>query len=709
MDRVKNLIATMTIKEKIGQCVMIEPVFLLENLNQKKPIYSGLLDEQFLDKILNEYHIGFLLFGGITRIKNDLPSDWAEYIDGVNRFASKHDKIPLLYGVDAVHGSNFVKGTTIFPHNLAISSTWNPNLAEEYMDVVGKELETIGINLNFAPTIDVARDQRWGRVYESLGEDPLLASRFSSALVTGLQKNKRVGACAKHFIGYGESNYGFDRTPADLSDRVLQEIHIPPFKAAIEAGVKSIMVNGGVLNGIAVPASKAILTNTLKEEMNFKGIVMSDWEDVSRLVTRHRIAKNKREAIKKAFNAGLDMSMIVSDLETVDLMVVLVQNNEITMTRLDQAVENILNVKMQLGLFEKKTIDVATVNQKIHMSKSKNIAKKIAEESFVLLKNDSNILPLSSKKQKILVTGKTANSKRHLCGGWTLNWASANEEDLDFDTLIEALRKDSNDCEFTHISEVQDLQKINLSSYDNIITVVGEEPHSEWLGDSYTMDIEEDEREILEYLQKSEEDIIVVSLLARPQNVKWIDKFAKGILWAYTPGSEGAQAVVDTLFGRVSPSGKTTITFPKSPNQIPLHYNMRGYLSGEIISKYDPLYPFGYGLSYTTFEYSNITVKDTISTEDDLTLSVEVKNTGEYKSKEVVQLYITDLFASVSRPLLELKAFQKIELEPNESQKVLLKVSKEDLSFYDECMIKVNEPRDIEISISNIKKVIHIR
>ena len=268
MNRINELLNRMTIKEKIGQCVMIEPVFLLEALNKNNK-YSGLLDENFLNLIVNEYHIGTILYGGVTRIGNDLPLEWANHFNTINQYVRRHHKIPLLIGVDAIHGVNFVKEMTIFSHNLGVASTWNPTLAEAYMDIVGKELEAIGINLNFAPTIDVARDQRWGRVYESLGEDPLLASAFSKALVTGLQKDKQIAACAKHFVGYGESNYGFDRTPADISERILKEIHIPPFQAAIEAGVKSIMVNGGDLNGIAVLASKKVLKQTLREPMFF--------------------------------------------------------------------------------------------------------------------------------------------------------------------------------------------------------------------------------------------------------------------------------------------------------------------------------------------------------------------------------------------------------------------------------------------------------
>lgn len=704
MNTIDQIISSMTIREKIGQCVMIEPVFLLEKLKK----YDSIMNEGFLDLVINDYKVGCFLYGGVTRIKNDLPIEWATYINDLNMFVSKSNKIPLLIGIDAVHGVNFVKGTTIFSHNLGVVSTWNPDLSEAYMDIVGKELESMGINLNFAPTIDIARDQRWGRVYESLGEDPVLASAFSTAFVKGLQKDKQVAACAKHFVGYGESNYGFDRTPADLSERVLKEIHIPPFKAAIHAGVKSIMVNGGDVNGIAVPASKKLLTNTLRDDLGFNGIVMSDWEDVSRLVTRHRIANNKKEAIKRAFNAGLDMSMIVSDLDTIHVMEDLVEANEISLERLNQAVRNILTVKMDLGLFEGSKIDLDKVANKDYLQASKQIAKQVAEESFVLLKNDSTKLPLDNSKQAILLTGKTANSKRHLCGGWTLNWASANEEDLEFNTILQSLESFSKDISITYAPDIETLRQLNLDGFDNIISVIGEEPHSEWVGDSYSMDIEETERELLEYLRSSNKDIIVVSLLARPQNVKWIDDFAKSILWAYTPGSEGADAIVDMLFGLISPSGKTPITFPKSSNQIPIYYNMRGYLEGEIITNYDPLYPFGYGLSYTSFEYSNLIVKDVISTTDDLEISVSVKNTGSNKSKEVVQLYASDLSASVNRPLRTLKAFKKIELEPLESKRVTLTVSNADLAFYDEFMSLINEERTIKLRVSNLVKEVQI-
>lgn len=702
---IDELLKNMTIKEKIGQCVMIEPVFLFESINENDK-YTGLQDEKFLNLLINEYHIGTILFGGITRIENDLPIEWARYLKKINDFSRKSNKIPMLIGVDAIHGVNFVKGTTIFSHNLGVASTWNPKLAETYMDTVGKELVGMGINLNFAPTIDVARDPRWGRVYESLGEDQLLASRLSTALVTGLQKDKQIAACAKHFIGYGESNYGFDRTPADITERTLKEIHIPPFKAAIEAGVKSIMVNGGDLNGIAVPASKKVITNLLKEELNFHGIVMSDWEDVSRLITRHRIARNKSEAIKRSFNAGLDMSMIVSDLETLELMEKLVRNNEITMERLNQAVKNILQVKADLGLYKQDYIDLIKTDNNGYKESTRLVAKQIAEESFVLLKNDF-VLPLNNDHKRILLTGKTANSRRHLCGGWTLNWASANEEDLHFETIYDVLSKKSN-LDVVYAENLNELKNVDLSKFDKIISIVGEEPHSEWLGDSYDMEIEQDEKDILEYLRDLSQSVIVVSLLARPQNVKWIDDFAKAILWAYTPGSEGAKAIVDMLFGVVSPSGKTPITFPKSANQVPLHYNMRGYFSGEIISKYDPLYPFGYGLSYSKFEYSELDALDSIKQNETLIVKVKVKNIGKFIAKEVVQLYMTDMYASVNRPLKQLKAFEKIELKPDEEKEVTLTVTSYDLSFYDEFMNYVNEPREVKIMVSNLEKVIKI-
>ena len=712
-NKVNELLSQMTLKEKIGQCNMIEPFFLFEKLNKsEKQPFTSLLDERFLDKLLNEYHIGFLLFGGASSHGNDKAEIWADYLKKINDYnmSKSRLKIPLFFGVDAVHGANFIKGSTIFSHNLGVVSTWNLELAKEYALVVGEELETLGININFAPTVDVARDQRWGRVYESLGEDPYLASKMSEVLVQGLQATGEVGACAKHFVGYGESSNGMDRTPADLSERSIWETHIPPFVSAINAGVKTIMVSGGDVNGTPMPASKKLMTDVLRNKLGFKGLILSDWEDVYRLYKHHHIAKDKEEAIMKAFNAGLDLNMMVTDIDTLDIMERLVNDNKISLERLNETVKRVLRLKFELGMFEKKEIDVKRAVESSGNQESKTIAKRVALESITLLKNDDLILPISKNIRKILVTGKTAGSKRHLCGGWTLGWDSAKEEDLDFLTIIEALKLEVPECNITYAENLDELKEIDLAkeNFDLCLSVVGETPHSEWLGDSFDLAIENDEIILLKAAKETGLPVVMISLIGRPVNMVWAQENIPAILWAYLPGSFGADAIIETLFGDFNPSGKLPITFPKGGNQVPVVYNARRYTGGAVFTKYEPLYPFGYGLSYTEFEYSNLEVADQVHLGDDCLVSVEVKNVGDFPGDEVIQVYLQDQYASVTRPLKSLKGFKKIHLDINESKKINFRLTKDELSLYDENLQWVEEKRKIEIQVGSLKRIIEI-
>jgi len=712
-DKINELLAKMTIKEKIGQCHMIEPFFLLEKLNKtaKEP-YIDLLDERFLDKLLNEYQIGFLLFGGISSLGNDSAEMWARFIKKINQYNQTKTrlKIPLFFGVDAVHGANFIKGTTYFSHNLGVVSTWNQELAFKYATVVGKELETLGINVNFAPSVDVARDQRWGRVYESLGEDPFLAAKMSEVLVQGMQKNGKLAACAKHYLGYGESSNGMDRTPADISERNIWETHIPPFHAAINSGVKTIMVSGGDVNGLPMPANKRLLKDVLRNKLGFKGLTLSDWDDVYRLYKNHHITSTKKEAIMKAFNAGLDLNMMVADVETLLIMEQLVNEKKISLERLDEAVTRVLRTKFELGMFEAAEIDVEKAIQHSGNPESKQIARQVALESITLLKNNHQLLPIAKTAKQILVTGKTASSKRHLCGGWTLGWDTAKEEDLDFLTIIEALRLKHPDCNFIYVKDIDELPALNINKdqFDLCLSIVGETPHSEWLGDSYDLAIEKQELDLLKAANAINLPQIMVSIIGRPVNMVWAEANLSAILWAYLPGSEGANAIVDVLFGDYNPAGKLPITFPRDANQIPIVYNARKYSSSEIFTRYEPLYPFGYGLSYTEFEYSNLQAKDQIKLGDDLFVTVEVKNIGKLSGVEVVQVYLEDQYASITRPLKSLKAFKKVKLEPNESTVVRIKLTKNELSLFDENLDWVEEKRKLEIQISSLRKTLEI-
>jgi beta-glucosidase len=471
------------------------------------------------------------------------------------------------------------------------------------------------------------------------------------------------------------------------------------------------MVNGGDLNGTPIHVSKKLLIDTLRNDLGYQGITMSDWEDVYRLVERHKVVRTKEEALLRSFNSGLDMNMAVADLEAVDILEKLVKEGKITEDYLNQVVSRILRVKFELGLFDFPQKNMEEIAKRQHQNESKKLAQQLVLESLTLLKNDNHILPLNNNIKSILVTGKTANSKRHMCGGWTLNWASANEEDLDFPTILEVLQSSLDpDVSITYAPTIEALSTIqDLPHYfDVCISIVGEGPHSEWLGDSNDLAIEQEEQNVLKEAKKIGVPLIIVSLIGRPQKINWMAENADAILWAYLPGSEGSKPIVDVLLGHQNPSGKLPMTFPKDANQIPILYNARRYFSYEIQTKYEPLFSFGYGLSYTTFQYRDLQVPSTKMCGEDITISVLVKNTGEMTGTEVVQVYMEDVYASVTRPLKSLKAFQRVTLEPNEEKRVELTLTPNEFSLFDEELQFIEEPREIDIIISNLTKRIKI-
>lgn len=706
--QVEELLSEMTIREKLGQCVMIEPCFCVaERVSEQfGESYTGADDPEFLSMLLEKYHIGAFLFGGASQIGDGSAEAWASYIGRVTQHNQKTRlKIPMMYGIDAVHGVNFMKGSTIYTHNLALAATWNPILTEQYAKTVGAELSALGFNINFAPTIDTARDVRWGRVYESLGEDPFLASQIAGALVKGMQSAGNLAGCAKHFIGYGESRNGMDRTQADLSDRVLLEMHAPPFEKAIEEGVLTMMVNGADVNGVPVPVSKKLLTGLLRDKLNFQGITLSDWEDVERLYSRHKVVTNRKESLVRSFNAGLDMNMAVCNIGAVDSMEEAVQEGLICEQRLDQAVRNILLTKFKLGLFDAKPVNISDAASRVGNVESKAIAKQLALESITLLKNENEILPLSKRSQSILITGQAAASKRHLCAGWTLGWASAKEEDLDCETVLDAIKSIvSADTSITFAATAEELKalKVSPSDFDVCISVISEEPHAEWVGDSMDLSLEQAEQDILQASIDTGIPVVMVSMIGRPLKMTWVDENVAALLWIYSPGTEGAASTAGILFGDANPSGKLPISFPKDGSQVPCVYNARSYQSDEIWTRYEPLYEFGFGLSYSHFTYSNLRVPNRVKVGENLEVKVTVTNSGQRAGDEIVQLYLRDQFATVSRPLKSLKAFSRVSLEPGRSETVTLSLTPADLSLYDEELNFVEEKRTIDVLVENL-------
>jgi beta-glucosidase len=708
--RIDRLMAQMTLREKLGQCVMIEPCFCLweRTSEQFDEHFTGVLDPAYLHKLLNEYCIGAFLIGGASRIGDGSARAWADYLAQVNAFAATTRlAIPVLFGIDAVHGLNFLKGSTIYSHNLGVAATWDPPLAKDYAGLVARELAGIGFNCNFAPTIDVARDPRWGRVYESLGEDPHLAAEFSRAMVEGMQSGGDIAACAKHFIGYGESRNGMDRTAADLSDRCLLETHAPPFEAAIASGVLTVMASGADVNGVPMPASKRMLGDLLRRRLGFDGVTLSDWEDVERLYSRHKIVLSTKEAVARAFNAGIDLNMAVAKIEVVDDLAALVEAGHVSIERVDEAARRVLRAKSALGLFDRQPIDVDNAGELVGSADSRAVAKSVALESMTLLKNEGGLLPLPKQGLSVLVTGRCATSKRHLCAGWTLGWASAQEEDLDCQTLLGAIEgMVGADATVTFVDDVHGLEQLQAdpSRFDVCISVVSEEPHAEWTGDSFDLKLEDDEAELLSRAIDTGIAVVMVALLGRPLNITAFADRLTGILWAWSPGTEGAAAVAEVLFGDFNPCGRLPLSFPKDANQVPVVYNARRYLSDEISTRYDPLFPFGHGLSFTHFVYSNLVVPESVTPGEPVQVTVDVCNAGERDGVEVVQLYLTDVYASVSRPLKSLKAFTRVVLDAGEQKTVSLTLTPAQLSLYDEDLRFVQEPRMIDVQIADQRR-----
>ena len=713
-QQIEDLMAAMTVREKLGQCVMIEPCFCLAERTSEAfgDDYQDECDPAYLSMLLDDYNIGMFLFGGASRIGDGSARAWAEYIALLTEHAAgTRHKIPLMFGIDAVHGVNFMKGSTIFSHNLGTTATWNPRLVERYAQGVGAELLSIGFNCNFAPSVDVARDTRWGRVYESLGEDPYLAAQIGGALISGLQSNDGLAACAKHFIGYGESSNGMDRTQADLSRRSILEMHAPPFQEAIARGLLTLMVSGGDVNGVPVPVSKRLLTDLLRDSLGFEGITMSDWEDVERLYSRHKIATDRKEAIIRAFNAGLDVNMAVSNIAAVDDMEAAVAEGSISMERLDQAVRNILLTKFKLGLFSREPVNVARAGALVGSDESRSVAGQIALQSMTLLKNRDDILPLSRGVKSILVTGKAAASKRHLCGGWTLGWAGADEDDLQCQTILDALREIvSPNTRITHVDDASQLQGMDMSEHDFevCISVVSEEPHAEWYGDSMELGLEPDENEMLRAAVATGIPVVMVAVLGRPLNVTWAEANVAAMLWTFLPGTEGAGPIAQILFGEANPSAKLPISFPLDGSHVPALYNARSYESEEINTWYEPLFEFGYGLSYTQFAYSNLSVPEVVEAGETVEVSVSVQNTGKMDGCEIVQLYLRDIVASVTRPLKSLKAFERVHLKAGESKTVTLSLGPDELSLYDEDLEFVEEPRRIRVLVGDQARELRI-
>lgn len=698
--RVEEVLSQMTLQEKVGQVSQVDIHYLM-----KKQWEKGGLDPARLEEVIVKYNIGSILSGGGGSPDNNTPTEWVKMVNEIQSYTEKTRlKIPIIYGVDAVHGHNTLKGSVIYPHNLGVAATWNPELASKSASLTANELYASGIRWNFAPSLDVARDPRWGRTYETFGEDTYLVSVMGRSIIEGIQGSGKVAASTKHFLSYGAANNGQDRQPTDFSDRTLQEIFLPPFREAIKAGVKTVMINSGDVNGVPVHSSKELMTDVLKEELGFEGFIISDWEDVRKLEYYHKIVPSLEEALTVSFNAGLDMTMIPMSIDDIKILEELVKSGKILEERLDDAVRKILKVKYEIGLFEDKYGDENKAEGLAGSEESINTAKQMALESLTLLKNENNILPITKEKRNILVVGPVADSKRILCGGWTIGWQGAEEKDLVLgETILQAVKKKEG-INVIYVPNYADEEKVRdaAKKADMAIATLGEEPYAEYEGDTESLDIAIEQQKLLHILEEEKIPTAVVFVSGRPLTIEWASKNMDAILWAYLPGTEGGSAIVDTLFGDYNPGGRLPITIPKNIGQLPITYNSRQ------TSNYDPLYSFGHGLSYTKFQYSKISIPNKVSVGGNLRISLNLKNIGEYAGDEVIQVYFSEMYTQVIPRRKQLAAFSRIHLEKGEEKKVELEISQEQLKILGHDMKWMNKERDIQIQIEDINKVVHI-
>ncbi len=709
--KIKNLISKMTLEEKVGQMTQITLGALAEERENEAD--ELILIYKKLKEAILDYNVGSILNTGGAA--NSIEK-WHEIITTIADISTKETrlKIPVLYGIDAIHGTNYTVGATLFPHSITLAASRNRELARKVAEITAYETKASGIPWNFNPVLGLGRQPLWSRFFETYGESVYLVSQMGSEHIRGHQENSissdaNVLACMKHYMGYSVPLNGFDRTPAWIPERQLRNMFLPPFKKAVESGVLTVMINSGEINGIPTHSDYHILTKMLKEELGFNGFVVSDWEDIKRLYSRDMVAETPEAAVQMAVMAGVDMSMVPHDYSFYNHLIKLVKDGKVPMSRIDDAVTRILRAKYSVGLFENMYPNKALL-EKFASDEFTNINLQATEESIILLKNNNNILPLS-KDTKVLVTGPTANLLSVLNGGWSYTWQGDNEslypkEKL---TILEAIQNKAGKENVNYIEGITFEAEVNsevaikaAGDSDVILLCLGEPTYCETPGNIDNLELSEIQLKYAEKLAATGKPVVLVLVQGRPRVFNKISEKMDGILLAMLPGLEGGPAIANLLFGDANPSGKLPFTYPKSNN---------GFTTYDYkpIEKFDvniPTweYPFGHGLSYTTFEYSNLELSKTeLSSDDKTTISVVVTNIGNRVGKESVELYITDLFASVSRPNKELKGFDKVELKPNESKKVIFEISTNNLSFIGRENKRIIEAGDFEATISNLK------
>jgi len=707
-------ISSMSIEEKVGQMTQLNLDVVCEG-EVYKLVEPHHLDAAKLRKALVDYHVGSILNCGGHAYPRE---QWHEIIGGIQKVATTETrlKVPILYGIDAIHGANYVTGSTLFPQQLAQAATFNPALTEEGGRITAYETRAAGIPWNFSPVLDVGRNKNWSRFFETFGEDPYVCSVFGSALVRGYQggngssvDNVHVAACMKHFLGYSGTRTGFDRTPAIISDIELREIYRPSFQAAIDAGALTVMINSGEINGIPVHANPKILIDLLRTEMGFKGLAVTDWEDIIKLVKNHRVAVDLKEATYLAVMAGIDMYMVPNDYDFTKYLIELVKEGKITEARLNESVRRILVMKRDLGLFANAMPPALKDFPDFGSAKHQQAARETAEESITLLKND-NILPLS-KSANVLVCGPAANSLTLINGAWTRTWqgTDAKYEDNSRHTIFEALQVINPNVTFSEGSTLDSLSNVDeavakASTSEAIIVCLSELPSTEKPGDIEDLRMPDAQRELVKRLSKTGKPIVLVLVENRPRIIHDVVPLCKAVLMAYQPGDLGSDALARILFGDVNPSGKLPFTYPAHEQSL-LTYDHK--FSETLDPKfgntaYAPEWPFGFGMSYSKLNYGKMKLSGSeLKGNGSITVTIDVTNNSVMEARETLLLFTRDQVASITPSVRKLRKFHKHLIKPGETMTYMFSLNASDLSFINKDLKSVTEPGAFDIIIGD--------
>ncbi|WP_052434055.1 beta-glucosidase [Streptacidiphilus melanogenes] len=664
-DRVADLLHRMTLREKIGQMDQEALVTVQGTCNWS----GGALNDACLHSVLVDNAAGSILSGGGMPPAVNTPQDWAEMTNTIQRYAITNSRlhIPILYGIDAVHGHNNVLGATMFPQQIGMGATWDPSLEQSVEQSTQRAVAATGINWAFGPVAEIARDQRWGRYYETFSEDPLLTGTMAASAVKGLQdasSGTRIAATVKHFAGYSQPLNGHDRVPADYSPRYLQDTILPAYKQAIGAGALSVMADSGAVNGVPVTASHYLLTTVLRGQYHFDGVVVSDWSDVRNLQTAYHIAADYPEAIAKAVNAGVDMAMEpTSATDFTDSALAAVQRGLISQHRIDQAVSRILTMKFRLGLFEHPYVDASKADAIVDGA-DLPLARQAATESSVLLRNQGGVLPFGSDVHKIVVTGPSADDIDNQMGGWTIGWQGVpSGTNVGGTTVLAGLREEapagtSVDYQADATAAVGDLKNA-----DAAVVVVGDTPGAEGPNDHPDPELAPDQQAEVAALQATGKPVVVVVIADRPLVLGSAANTA-GLLMAWLPGTEGGHAVADLLYGKANPSGRLPVSWPKAIGNEPEFYTQLPGTNSGTDSGYSPLFAFGAGLSYTSYQIGTPTPDRTsVGAHGSLTVGVPVANTGSKAGDVVVPLYVSQPVSQVLTPAKWLVGFTRVHLD----------------------------------------------